>query len=128
MAHGHLASGGNFHGDAGKWLRGTARNRVRAWWREKRKLPLDLADRLAFLAEPDDARSQEMAAALAHCLGKLESDDRQVISKRYELGLAVGAIAEQMQCNVATLRVRLFRIRRGLKACVETQLSRGGPS
>jgi DNA-directed RNA polymerase specialized sigma24 family protein len=52
--------------------------------------------------------------------------DRDLISKRYDRRMSVVTLAEDMQCNVATLRVRLFRIRQGLKACVEAVVSRGG--
>ena len=131
LAHDYLANGGTFRVGPGKWLRGVVRNLVRTWWSEKRKMPRDLAGRLAFLAGQDERGAtavvpEELMAALEHCLGKLGADDRTLVSKRYEQGLRIVAIAERMQCNVTTLRVRLFRVRQSLKACVETVLSRGG--
>ena len=130
-AHDRLASGENFRVRADVWLRGAARNLVRAWWREKRRLPENLADRLPFVAEQDKrgtstTTSEEMMTALEHCLGKLSVDDQLLVSKRYEEGLQIVAIATQIQCNAATLRVRLFRIRQGLKRCMESILSQGG--
>lgn len=46
---------------------------------------------------------------------------------RGDLGkwLRITQIAEQMDLNVATARVRLFRLRKSLKACVEGQLAGG---
>lgn len=130
-AHDRLASGQSFRVRDDVWLRGTARNLVRAWWREKRKLPENLAERLTLVAQQDDRAasatlSEELNGALEHCLRKLDANDRMLVSKRYEQGLRIVAIAKQIRCNVATLRVRLFRIRQALKACVETLLSHGG--
>lgn len=112
----------------GKWLRGTIRNLVHAWWRQKRKLPRDLADQLEQLAaQADDATTAavkaEMEAALEHCLGMLSQTAQRLVSARYDEGLRITQIAEQMNLNAATARVRLFRIRTGLKTCVETVLS-----
>jgi len=130
LAFDRLAAGEVFRGDVGKWLRGTLRNLVRAWWRQRRKLPQDVADRLATLAqEADDAPAaaskRELRAALEHCLGKLVPDDRHLVAKRYEEGLRITQIAEQLRKNTATVRVRLFRIRQALKDCVEAQLAGG---
>ena len=130
LAFERLAEGVEFRGDVGRWLRGAARNLVRAWWREKRKLPQDVADRLALLAdEADDALTNvaksEVRAALEHCLGKLPDPDRHLVAQRYERGLRVTAIAEELERNAASIRVRLFRIRQALKACVEGQLAGG---
>ena len=130
-AHDRLASGRPFEGDPGKWLRGAARNLVHAWWRDKRKLPEPLADRLRHLAErADDANAEsaeaELSVALKHCLKKLSDDDRRLIGERYEKGIPVTEIAETTTRNVSTLYVRLHRIREGLRRCVKAVLSPGG--
>lgn len=116
--------------DPGLWLRGVVRNLVRAWWREKRKLPQDLADHLCRLAEQvDDAATAELRAgreaALAECVEKLSAGDRQLVKARYEDGLRITQIAEMEDANVATTRVRLFRVRERLKTCVELALAQG---
>lgn len=130
LAFDKLAAGEEFTGDVGLWLRGTVRNLVRVWWRQKRKLPQDITDRLGALAdEADDALTAvagaELRAALDHCLGLLPPEDRQLVAKRYEEGLRITQIAESLRRNAATVRVQLFRVRQALKACVEGQLSRG---
>jgi len=130
LAFDRLASGEEFTGDPGLWLRGTVRNLVKAWWRQRRKLPQDVADHLGELAdEVDDALTAaagaELRAALDHCLGLLVPEDRQLVARRYEDGLRIADIARQMSSNAATIRVQLFRIRQALRRCVETQLSRG---
>ena len=128
LAFDRLAAGREFTGDVGKWLRGTARNLVRAWWRERRKLSADVADHLMRLTEEaDDAftvvANRELRAALDHCLGKLPPADRHLVARRYEEGLRVTQIAEQLRRNVATVRTQLFRIRQALKACVDARMS-----
>ena len=131
LAHGRLAAGELIDEEADKWLRGAARNLVRAWWRDRRGIPEKLARHLTRLAEKaDDPHAAvvraELAVALRQCLGKLDPDDRRLVSKRYEENLHVTRIAEELRRNVTTLYVRLHRIRKGLKRCVETILSNGG--
>jgi RNA polymerase sigma-70 factor (ECF subfamily) len=133
LAYDRLAAGREFEGDAGLWLRGTARNLVLAWWRQKRNIPEKLALYLARLAERADdphasAARAELTAALRRCLEKLNPDDRLLVAKRYEEDMGATEIAETSQRNVTTVYVRLHRIRRGLKRCVEAALSGGGPS
>ena len=92
---------------------------------------LNLADELKLLAEEaDDPAATEarhrLKDALKRCLKKLRGDDLALISKRYAKGSSVAAIAEETGRNAVTLRVRLHRIRRALKRCMEAVLSRGG--
>jgi RNA polymerase sigma-70 factor (ECF subfamily) len=131
LAHAKLASGREFEGDPGSWLRGTARNLVYAWWRQKRRLPQDLADQLKLLADEaedgvDAEGREEMKSALRRCLEKLGAEERVLLSKRYEQGLRAVRIADELRLNVATVRVRLHRLRQALRGCIEGQLSRGG--
>ena len=128
LAFDHLAADETSIRDPGPWLRGTARNLVRAWWRQRRKAPQHVTDQLLLLAdESDDALTTvtqaETRAALRNCLDKLRPEDRILLAKRYEDGFRVTSIARELRLNVATLRVRLFRIRRALKLCLEGQLS-----
>ena len=123
-----LARGQEFEGEPGLWLRGTIRNLVRVWWREKRKAPQALADRLVLLAgEADDPHAKmsrdEIKAALEHCLARLAEADRQLVEKRYGQGLRITKMAEELGRNVATVRVQLFRIRQTLMLCVQSRLA-----
>lgn len=132
LAFERLASGQTFEGDPGKWLRGAVRNLVREHWRKRKGLPHDVADLLEeALAEADDpgeafdwARLRE---ALRHCLGKLTPADRELIGQRYEHGHRIADIAARLGLNLATARVRLFRIRQALKSCVESRFSEDVP-
>jgi len=129
IAFDRLAEGREFEGDPGKWLRGTARNLVRAWWRQRQKAPAALAEGLLLLDEGDDvpalASRAETTVALEHCLGELAASDRELIRKRYEGGDRIVRMAEQMAVNVTSLRVRLHRIRQALKLCIEAQFTGG---
>jgi RNA polymerase sigma-70 factor, ECF subfamily len=123
-----LANDQGFQGDPGKWLRGTVRNLVHDVWRQKRKLPQDVADLLQQVAHQADEAGDAMDRSRVHealrgCLDKLEEGDRQLIGQRYENGRRITEIAQRMRLNVATLRVRLFRARQALKSCVEAQFA-----
>jgi len=130
LAFDRLAEGQEFSGDAGAWLRGALRNLVKSWWRERQKLPQDIADRLGLLAEEAEGAlaslaGEELRAALDHCLGTLAPEDRELLARRYERGMRITRIAEELRRNAATVRVQLFRVRQALKECVEGQLAKG---
>jgi RNA polymerase sigma-70 factor (ECF subfamily) len=126
-----LAAGREFEGDPGAWLRATARNMVYSWWRQQRRMPQDVADRLLQVAdEADDALTRaaraEVQAALGECLGKLPAADRRLVAERYEHGRRITDIARELREKAVTLRVRLFRIREALRRCVEAALGKEG--
>jgi len=129
LAFDRLAGGEEFTGDPGKWLRGTARNLVYRWWREKRGLPEAVVENLRKIAEESEQGLEtpevETQAALARCLEKLSRDQRDLVESRYGRGLRITQIAQEIRMNVSTLRVHLFRIRQRLKTCVERELVRG---
>ena len=131
IAYERLAADEPFEGNLEKWLRGTARHRVYAYWRDRKKLPQLLAHHLRILADEadnshDEDAEEELKAALRQCLGKLRPDDRQLISMHYEEGVQVTGIARQAGKNLSALYVRLHRIRQTLKRCVEAVSSGGG--
>lgn len=122
-----LCAGNEFSGDVHMWLRGTVRNLVHVFWRKKRRLAPELADRLLELAdEADDVASaaarRESGAALRLCLERLSVAERALVAGRYEEELAITDLAARLELNVATARVRLFRIREALRDCVARRL------
>lgn len=125
-----LADGRDLGRNPPAWLRGVVRNQVHVWWRQKAKLPQDVADRLKLLAEEADGLPERLVqaethAALERCLSKLPADDRRFVAQRYQEGLRVTQLAERWKLNVATARVRLFRLRQALKTCLESQSPEG---
>jgi RNA polymerase sigma-70 factor (ECF subfamily) len=128
LAFDRLSEGEAFEGDAAKWLRGTARNLVCGVWRQKRKLPQDLAELILDVVGRSEEGGESLdrrrlREALEECLKRLEPGDRELIAERYEQGGRITRIAERLKFNVATVRVRLFRIRQGLKSCVEARFA-----
>lgn len=130
LAFDRLADGVEFTGDPGRWIRGTARNLAFAWWREKRKTPGELLERLGTVTEGSEgpfarAAKAEVSDALRDCLGKLSGEERELVRRRYEDGDRITRIAEDGQASAVSLRARLYRIRQALKRCVEAQLGEG---
>jgi len=131
LAFERLAAGGGFAGDPGKWLRGTARHLVFAWWREKRRMPETLAQRFEALVarQEEDALSRadrgEVRTALRQCLAKLSEEERDLVRRRYEENEGLVRIAGSLRLNAVTIRTRLHRIRQGLRSCLEAALSGG---
>lgn len=131
LAFERLADGNGFAGDPGKWLRGTARHLVFAWWREKRRMPEALAQRLEALTtrQEDDALSRadraEVRAALRQCLAKLSEDERDLVQRHYEEDEGLVRIAEGLGLNAVTVRTRLHRIRLALRRCLAAALGGG---
>ena len=132
LAFDRLSNGGAFSGDPGKWLRGTARHLVFAWWRQKRRLPEVLARHLEALATQDEdpldgVCRTEVAAALHDCLGKLPGGDRELIRQRYEAGKDTARTAADMELNSVTLHTRLYRVRQAPRRCMDAALGGGIP-
>jgi len=132
LAFERLANGTAFEGDPGKWLRGTARNLVYAWWRGKRQMPEHVAERLKSLVNEDEdafsrAARAEIRDALRQCLDKLPDGERDLVRRRYEQGERVVRIADELGLNAATVRTRLHRIRHVLKQCLDTFRNGGAP-
>lgn len=128
LAFDRLAVGQPFQDDPGKWLRGAVRNLVRDVWRQQRKLPQDVADQLQQVVhqadEAGDAIDRSLVReALHRCLERLDGGDRDLIGRHYAGGSQISEIARRGELNAATLRVRLFRIRQGLKSCIEGQFA-----
>jgi RNA polymerase sigma-70 factor (ECF subfamily) len=125
-----LADQGGFTGDPAKWLRGTMRNLVHAWWRKRRRLPQPAADALVDLADKASqvlpgSPKPDYEAALAHCLENLAPADRDLVSRRYAEAFEPDRLAATLGIQVPTLRVRLFRLRQSLRGCVEGRLGAG---
>jgi len=56
---------------------------------------------------------------LRQCLGRLSARDQQLIQKRYEPGVSVGVLAENIGRTTNSLSKSLGRIRRSLLECIE---------
>jgi RNA polymerase sigma-70 factor (ECF subfamily) len=66
-----------------------------------------------------DSRRQ----ALAHCMGKLNERDRQLVTRRYQPGETTRSVAKTVGRSVQATRKALHRIRTALLGCIERTLA-----
>ena len=78
-----------------------------------------------------DDRDERLHDCFGECLGRLKPEERELILRYYE-GTGQEKInrrkrlAEERGIGLNALRVRVLRIRAGLRACIEACLGRGG--
>lgn len=118
-------------GDPTRFFYGVARNVYREYVRRPRGLPLveelDLAD------APDDeaARKEVRHACLENCMSRLDPQDRDLLSAYYgyERGTQIDQrkeLARSLGLGMNALRIKAYRIRKGLQDCVLQCLDRSG--
>jgi RNA polymerase sigma-70 factor (ECF subfamily) len=69
----------------------------------------------------DDDRVRQIEA-LRRCREKLPETSRRMVSLRYDRGLEVRAVAEEVGSTVGAIKVALLRIRLALARCVQSRL------
>jgi DNA-directed RNA polymerase specialized sigma24 family protein len=114
------------------YFHGVALNVLREYWREPGMQPLEAhphelphATEDSFL---DAASQEERLECLSRCLGRLPRGDFDLISM-YHLGPGANKerrarIAKSMRVPLNTLRIRVFRLRVELEACIERCLEK----
>ncbi|GAA5483074.1 sigma-70 family RNA polymerase sigma factor [Haloferula sargassicola] len=60
--------------------------------------------------------------ALELCLAKLQPHDRELVQKRYCESVTLEEYAQELDRSAGTLKARLFKIRAGLRRCLDRQL------
>ena len=127
FAYRHLASfeaGTSFRA----WLRAIAANLARA---ETQRFRRQETNRARLAAEPPAAenpaaptlRETREAELLAGCLGQLTPELRRLLALKYTDEKSSGEIAGAFARSVEWVRVTLFRVRRQLRACIESKLA-----
>jgi RNA polymerase sigma-70 factor (ECF subfamily) len=111
--------------DFGTWLKAIARRQALAARRKlgRQRLLAEAALELAYEIEPSDEESRRQAA-LRECVEHLPGASRELLDARYTEGLSLTEAAGALNANVDTLRWRLYRVRQGLRECVERRLTR----
>lgn len=117
------------------WLRAIAFNLLRAEvQRHARELAgqLKYAERIALEEDPPAHivdRSGSEADALEECVRKLPPATRRLLHLKYAESMESDSIAKALNQSTAWVRTTLFRLRKSLRACVESRvaLSAGGP-
>ncbi|MCU0797473.1 MAG: sigma-70 family RNA polymerase sigma factor [Akkermansiaceae bacterium] len=89
----------------------------------------DLAELFAAEAEEEEDTFDHDAAyrALEVCLSKLRPHDRELVQKRYCESVTLDEYARQIDRSAGTLKARLFKIRAGLRRCLDQQLDHAHP-
>ena len=80
-----------------------------------------LADEAAPLLDDFEQRQH----ALRKCIEKLTEQDRDIVRAHYESEQPLAEISAQLGRSVGALKQVLFRVRRALRACIETRLAEG---
>src|SRR5882757_8632883 len=78
-----------------------------------------LLDTLAVEAAEDRFAPVNSLRDLQQCLGRLSQRDQELIRKRYEPGMSVARLAENIGRTANSLSKSLGRIRRSLLECIE---------
>jgi RNA polymerase sigma-70 factor (ECF subfamily) len=125
---GALAEGRDIQ-DQAKWCRGTARNLILHYWRDRRQDKViadqelfDLVE-LAFaeqVTHEDFWRSRR--EALNECVQELPERSRHLLRLKYEQGLSADQVGDQLQQSGAAVLMSLSRLRRLLRDCARKKL------
>jgi RNA polymerase sigma-70 factor, ECF subfamily len=111
------------------WLRGIAANLVRKHVRKNRAIPvggnetiLELLDQRIDTHEGRSWQDAPVLDALEGCLAKMGESARSLLQLRYEEGLSIGEIREQVGGNHSAMTMKLHRLRSALQICIEGRL------
>ena len=111
----------------GPWILGVARFKVvdylRRHGRDRHIFDSESVDRLAGAYAKQDARLDDMKAALADCMQALGKRDRKALDLRYVDDVKPAQIANELNMTGSSTRVLLHRIRQALAQCVERKLA-----
>ncbi len=91
--------------------------------REERFFSQEFIEALAAESERAMDELDARRDALNECLGKLSSNDRQLVRQRYQLGATTRSVAEALGRSVQGTRKALHRIRARLLSCIQRTLA-----
>lgn len=84
------------------------------------------------LAPPEEVLQPESLQArhdaLEACLGKLSPDQREMIDRRYKKGTSLEDYSAEIGKTANSVRVALFRVRNGLRRCIQRELQLSDPA
>jgi len=110
------------------WFYRIARNRVYLEFRRRKQI-LDLDDGLeAPDCEEEEIDAVEDAAKLHRCLERLRPLHREVLLLRFLEEMSYEQIADVLECNVGTVRSRIFHAKLALKKELERPYDSRGES
>ena len=85
----------------------------------------ELIETIADEAGPLLTDFEQRQRALRHCVEKLPEQDRDIVRAHYESGQPLAELGARLGRSAGALKQVLFRVRRTLRACIETQLAKG---
>ena len=125
------ASDFDFDRPVAPWLTGIAKMYIRRWFQQSARRPnhisFDMLDQC--LAEHHVFESSELLqreAILADCLGNLPSQQRRIMSLRYEGGVSCDLISKKLNRSVQSIYSTIKRLKIVLRECIDTKHERGG--
>lgn len=115
--------------DQAKWCRGTARNLILHYWRDRRDDKVVVDQELIDLAElayaEQDKNSHYWALrqqALRECMDGLPERFKRVLRLKYEMDLSAQAVAEELRQSLDATFKTLSRLRQALRECAHKKL------
>ena len=120
-------------GDVFAYLRGTARHLAsgRHGDRVRSSEALRRWTEWAWENDPGDASAEPertpQISALRHCRQDLQENARRLVALRYDRGLDLKSIAEDLESTIGAVKVALLRVRLALARCVQARLREGTP-
>ncbi len=119
--------------DQAKWCRGTARNLILHYWRERRtdKVIVDqeLLDLVALAFTEQEPKLDywlERKQALKDCLDTLPTRSKLLLRLKYDQGLSALNVAKRLCQSADAVLKALSRIRQMLRQCAEKKLKLQG--
>lgn len=125
---------GDFEPDSNfsAWAAQVARNRVLAHCKKRGADLLTFGEySLSLIAQDVAARAcllDSRQFALAQCIEKMSENDRELLHRRYDVGVTTVKLAAEMGRPLNTLYKSLQRIRRNLLECIDRTLRSEGAS
>jgi len=122
-----------FHGDRVAYFCGVAHNVYREWLRKVRRFPAEPISE-GYLELPASAGNAEeddlLQACLERCLNAILPTKRMLLIRYYrsDKGAKIDdrqLIAKELGIGLNALRIQVFRLRNGLRGCVENCKARG---
>ena len=107
------------------WAATVARYQILSYRKSQNRDRLVFTDKVVAIIDEREDDSDERDERLAHlhqCFQALSDDNQAFINLRYQGGLSMEQIATEVGKKVVTVRVKLHRLRRSLRDCVQNRL------